>query len=522
MTRNRSFWRKIIYISIMAVLLFPLYWISKPATSVDLDSGGVLAQMRTDHNLSQANLGEIDPAGEAIKLALLGMKGIAANILWDKALHYKKTHDWTNYSATLEQITKLQPNFIKVWQFQAWNLSYNVSVEFDNYLHRYQWVRKGMKFLIGGTRYNRDEPRLLWDIGWFIGQKLGRADEHRQFRREFRKDDDFHLVLDRYIPIDQALDPNGRPDNWLVGREWYLEAERAVTRGASLRGKSPILFYSSAPMGQINFAGALGDDGRFGDVYSQAWLKGHRQWTEYGNRDILTSYGYHIHLNELESIRDEVEELNLRLEQLAPGVKEQLVEEKRNDLTDEERKALDAPEGTLMSEQYTMRFEAQSKVSVTAIEIARRAPNEMQDRARTIANRIHERIDVANAINRYRDIVNFGYWRTRCEVEQRDDTNRAHQFVHDADHDLRAARLEPAKEKYESAWVLWAVILNEYPDLRKDVGAEDLTEAVKRYATCLDQLSDPFPKDFPLKELVEAQEPAWRPWEQSFEEAESE
>ena len=75
------------------------------------------------------------------------MRGVAANILWEKAHDYHRREDWVGLKATLEQIAKLQPNFISVWVYQGWNLSYNISVEFDNYRDRYYWVIQGIKFL---------------------------------------------------------------------------------------------------------------------------------------------------------------------------------------------------------------------------------------------------------------------------------------------------------------------------------------------------------------------------------------
>ncbi|MBR2003684.1 MAG: hypothetical protein IJ991_05830, partial [Thermoguttaceae bacterium] len=39
-------------------------------------------QRRDDLNLSEANLGEIDPAGSAMKLATFGMRGVAVSLLW--------------------------------------------------------------------------------------------------------------------------------------------------------------------------------------------------------------------------------------------------------------------------------------------------------------------------------------------------------------------------------------------------------------------------------------------------------
>ena len=73
MTHSSSFVRKVGYIVAMALLLIPIAVMSLPAT-VRRDSqgrperqpGGVLAEMRNQAGLSQAQLGEIDPASETM------------------------------------------------------------------------------------------------------------------------------------------------------------------------------------------------------------------------------------------------------------------------------------------------------------------------------------------------------------------------------------------------------------------------------------------------------------------------
>jgi hypothetical protein len=130
MNQRQRFIRKIVYVCIIAALLLPLSWLSQPETTEA--KGGRLAQMRSEYRLGQAQLGEIDPASETIKLATLGMRGVAANILWNKSHEYNKNEDWVNLAATLEQIARLQPNFVSVWIYQGWNLSYNISVQFDD------------------------------------------------------------------------------------------------------------------------------------------------------------------------------------------------------------------------------------------------------------------------------------------------------------------------------------------------------------------------------------------------------
>ena len=156
---------------------------------------------------------------------------MATNLLWTKADGYKRTESWDKLSATLNQIAKLQPNYISVWEFQAHNLSYNVSAEFDDYRSRYHWVKKGLEFLLEGTKYNQRNPRLFWSLGWFTGHKIGRSDEHVQFRRLFRQDTDFHNTLMDYVNMNNARGPDGYPDNWLVAYLWYLQSEAVVDKG---------------------------------------------------------------------------------------------------------------------------------------------------------------------------------------------------------------------------------------------------------------------------------------------------
>ncbi len=323
MISQASFVRKIIYGVIIALLLIPMYLISRPALRDPRNpegprtEGGVLAQLRNEHRLSQAVLGEIDPASESMKLATLGMRGIAANLLWERANRYKREHDWDSLAATLNQISKLQPNFISVWQFQGWNLAYNVSIEFDDYRSRYHWIKRGIDFLRDGIRYNSEEPILDWEIGWTFGHKLGKADEYVQYRRLFREDSDYHDDLSANISMDNTVGPDNRPDNWLAGRQWFLKGEELVESGVPIRGrlvddtgrikrgKTPLLFHSYPPKWLINHAVAIEEEGYLDETAQYAWMKAGEQWNAYGDRPIPTSYGFAIRLNDGERLQKE-------------------------------------------------------------------------------------------------------------------------------------------------------------------------------------------------------------------------
>ena len=113
------------------------------------------------------------------------MRGVGSTLLWWTATQFQMKKDWTQLRATLDQISKLQPHSIAVWRIQAWNLSYNVSVSFDDYHDKFFWVIEGLNYMLEGVRLNDKEPRLYWDMGWFISNKIGRADEAKYYRRLF-------------------------------------------------------------------------------------------------------------------------------------------------------------------------------------------------------------------------------------------------------------------------------------------------------------------------------------------------
>jgi hypothetical protein len=197
--RERSRRRKTIYVVAIIALMFGLLELSRPATrrtknektkpgvaqTVTDHPGGVLAQYREKNGLSQTELGEIDPTSETVRLATLGMRGVGSSLLWLTATQEQMKKDWTQLRATLIEISKLQPHSIAVWRYQAWNLSYNVSVSFDDYHDKFYWVIEGLNFMLDGIDHNDKEPRLYWDMAWFISNKIGRADEAKYYRRLF-------------------------------------------------------------------------------------------------------------------------------------------------------------------------------------------------------------------------------------------------------------------------------------------------------------------------------------------------
>jgi hypothetical protein len=508
MSRSASFQRKIAYIAAIALLLLPLAALSQPATvgPRGTSPGGKLAQLRTEHNLAQAELGEINPASEAMKLSSLGLRGVAVNILTGRANHYKKIEDWDKLEVTVNQIIRLQPNYLKVWDFQAHNLSYNVSVEFDDYRMRYQWVKKGIEFLILGTHYNRDEPGLLNQIGWFTGQKMGRADEEKQFRRMFKDDKDFHELYRRNgVEVDDGRGQDDKPDNWLVAKLWYERAVDAVASGGRpIRGRAPLLFYNGAPMAQINGADAMQKDGFFFEAAQAAWRKGAEMWESYGNRELPTSFGFNIRLNDKESLEEQVARAYAEIDRLAPGVRDKLRQEKIAVLEPELRAAVAKDAQDRNPDEEALAFQAEYRTRFPAREILPHVPREARPRARQLVEQIMQDEGTIHAINVDRGIVNFEYWRTRCEAERSDQAQQAHRDVYYANRLFsEGEQLEEARRLYEKAWQAFGEIYDTYPILMDNAESADTIKSVERYRSLLGQLDLPFPRDFPLTRLLE-------------------
>ncbi|NDC54203.1 MAG: hypothetical protein EBZ74_07875 [Planctomycetia bacterium] len=478
----------------IAVLLVPLSVLSQPADSAS--PGGLLARQRAKHGLSQANLGEVDPTSETMRLATLGLKNVAVTLLWDRANHYKKVEDWTNLSAALEQMTKLQPNFYSVWDFQAHNLSYNISVEFDDYHDRYAWVMKGIEFLRQGIALNQREPRLLGRMGWFLGQKIGRADEKKQYRRLFKADDDFH-----------ERDRPGRTlperDNWLVAREKYVAGQQLTDSGAPLK-TTPLIFHSEPMMTAINYARALEEDGTFGETARDAWSLATDEMRRYSVREIPTSWDVPIRLGMREAELARTKKIADEIEALLPGAFEALRERKRAGLSADQRAALDVPAIDRTEAQQRAAAEAEAALAVTWPMVAREAPPELRDKARELARQYLEAAETAQIIERYREIVNFDYWRAACEVGTTETALQAREAAWRAEREFENARLLPAKKAYEESFAAWRKVLDASPVLRGDrLTADDIVDLVDRYRKVLEQLDEKFPQPFVLQDMLD-------------------
>ena len=504
MNRTTGFRNKLIYLSIVIAMLIPLYLLGQPADGSGGDAGGQLTQMRTKFNIAESELGDINPASETMKLASLGLRGVAATLLWNKAHDYRTYHEWDRLKATLNNIALLQPHYEKVWEFQAHNLSYNVSSEFDDYRQRYAMVREGTEFLTKGVEQNRKAPRLVWYTGWFYGQKLGMSDEKKQFRRLFADDANQHEALREHdIEVDspEARGADGKPDNWLVGRLWLFHGYDIVDNGVKIRNQTPINFFETGPKWRIKHAEAIESEGVLDDRAKNAWLQAGDDWDTLGKRSIPTTAAFTIKLGSLDELNRQLEENTAEFLRIAGETIEAEKKFLLAALSEKDREAWDTTPEKRTEAQHATAAQVAYRLDPSFATVARKTPPAVRLKAIDLAAKKTDLEARIQKTDGHRKQINYEYWGTLTKAEQEDRTVQARRLLSEAEKANADANLPEATAKYEESFALWAKVFDDFPVLTLDDLSDDLMRSIRRYSILTDK--EEFAEDFPLLDFVQ-------------------
>ncbi len=449
MSKLTSQQRKLVYLAGILVLLIPIIALGMPASSSEtteagssgaLDSGGQIARLRQEYDLGEATIGNVDPSSATMNLVLLGLRGVAVNLLWIEHDEYKKTKNWAQMRATSESITMLQPHYIKVWQYQGWDLAFNVSAEWDRVADRYYWVKEGGKFIMEGSRRNRRNPDLYWESGRVLGPKIGRSDEWQYFRRFYNPDgyvgDNSKPKGDPDPRFDGGVDPEFNPegkDNYLAAKDRFHianDADEQQRQHIMMR----MLFRHYPARAQFDYAGALQREGRFGDRTAAAWEEAYRDWTQrYRNGD--------------------------------PGFGQELIEQSpagkiRLAATKEDLEALSREDGYTVDEKQTW-------------------------------------------VDRYQKMTNYNYWLARADAERSGVTDQAHQEIFAGEELIRRSQLVRGLAVLQSGMAKLEQVIDKYGALQDDESTiEEALMAVLYFEYAHNLLDRRIPEEFPLKKFA--------------------
>ena len=128
------------------------------------------------------------PALVFTTVALGGFRGLISNFLWMRANDLQQDDKFFEAAQIADWITKLEPTYAQVWQFQAWNMAYNISVKFKenapgDFHDRWNWLEHGIDLLRDdGLRYNPNNVAIFRELGWLFQHKIGQnLDDGNQY-----------------------------------------------------------------------------------------------------------------------------------------------------------------------------------------------------------------------------------------------------------------------------------------------------------------------------------------------------
>lgn len=133
-------------------------------------------------DLRELDQGDPEIAGTALRLGLIGGRGVLVTALWKYAIDQQKRNEFQEFEATVRFLTRLQPNFITPWIFQSWNLAYNVSVENDRLNDMYFYISRGIELLAEGERLNKKSPDMRFQLAFYYQNKFGVSDKVNTLR----------------------------------------------------------------------------------------------------------------------------------------------------------------------------------------------------------------------------------------------------------------------------------------------------------------------------------------------------
>lgn len=415
--------RKLTYLGGIVFLLIPIIWLGLPSDG-KAGSGGKLAQLRSQYELGESDLGDVDPSSAAMNLVLLGMRGVAVNLLWVDLDKQKDMKRWAEMQAVTESIVRLQPHFEKVWEFNGWNLAFNTSAEWDAVPDRYYWVKTGGKFLKRGVERNRKSTHLQYHVANVLQKKIGIADESKDYRKFFRNDPD--------PQFNGGVDPEFNPDDL----DSYLAAKAAAelacikeeTRPQHILDRS--LFRSMPARCQFDYAAVLQKDGQFGEETREAWQLALNDWTQKYGKEVFRV-----------SIGDEL-------------------------------------------------FDIQLEMNREDIKAFVKSPDDA--------------VKLTRAVESYRRMVNYYYWRMRGNAEADRETSEAHRDLYEANQFYRKQELEKARASAFSGMTTMDAVLHKkgFEELKdEDTLVEECLLGIMVWEDTYRISSERVPDEFPLKWL---------------------
>ncbi|MFH1748033.1 MAG: hypothetical protein ABIG44_13440 [Planctomycetota bacterium] len=135
-------------------------------------------------------------------------RSLITNIAFIRAENYKEQGRFHDAMQLAQWICILQPHFPAVWEFQSWNMAWNISVTTFTPEERWNWVYNGVKLLRDqGIPNNERAVNLYKQLAWTFNNKMSENtdDFHWDYKRNWAWR--MHLLLGPRLATLRALVP---------------------------------------------------------------------------------------------------------------------------------------------------------------------------------------------------------------------------------------------------------------------------------------------------------------------------
>ncbi|MHC4326026.1 MAG: hypothetical protein ACYSUX_17290 [Planctomycetota bacterium] len=155
------------------------------AAGLQLDS---INRQRQDMGLIIDTPENMPPSLAFATIATGAFRGLVVDVLWMRADKLKDEGQFFDARQLAEWITILQPRFASVWEFHAWNMSYNISVAIPATQpdQRWRWVRNGYELLRDEAidKYKLKNLTLYRELARIFQHKVGGVsdDAHKYYK----------------------------------------------------------------------------------------------------------------------------------------------------------------------------------------------------------------------------------------------------------------------------------------------------------------------------------------------------
>ena len=142
--------------------------------------------------ISNEPLENAPPSLAFATVAMGAFRGLVVDVLWIRADKLKQEGQFFDARQLAEWITTLQPRFAEVWEFQAWNMAYNISVAIPATQpdQRWQWVKNGYELIRDqGIELNPRSILLYQELARIFQHKIGGItdDAHKYYKLQLAR-----------------------------------------------------------------------------------------------------------------------------------------------------------------------------------------------------------------------------------------------------------------------------------------------------------------------------------------------